>query len=115
MAKLLAKSLASFFAAVSWGFLSEQFGIFVGVPNEERAAETGRECCRWFRNSHLGPSNFRGVAADEVIHRFGRLERTHLRQHPECIASQKNDISGVTRNARDLRILDSNYVLLQVE
>src|SRR6267143_2554180 len=45
-------------STVLFHFCGEQFGIFVGMPDEERPAETRRERCRWFLHSHLRPSNF---------------------------------------------------------
>ena len=62
-----------------------------------------------FLDSHLGAGNLRGVAADKMIHRLSRRERTDWRQHAKCIAGQKNNIRRMARNARNLRILDELY------
>src|SRR5262249_6667155 len=95
--------------AVLFHFGGKQFGIFAWMPHKERATKTGRKRCRGFFYSDLGAGYFRGIAADVMIHRLGRRERTDRWKHAERVAGQKNNIRRVACNAWNFRVLDEFY------
>src|SRR5215831_12194782 len=76
------------------------------MPNQKWSTETGRERCLWFGHTHLGAGDFRSVAADEMIHRVGWRKRADRGQHTKCIASEKDHISRMSGDARNLCVLD---------
>lgn len=54
----------------------------------------------------LGAGDFRGIAADEVIHRVRRRQRADRRQHAERVARKEDHVGRVPGDARDFRIGD---------
>ena len=66
-------------------FLGQQLGILARMPDDEWTAKTRRERGRRILHSDFGAGNLGGVAADEVIHRLRRAQRTDRRQHTEGI------------------------------
>ena len=86
--------------------LGEQLGVFARMPDEERSAEARRECGLRLGDAHFGAGDFRGVAADEVIHRVRGRERAHRRQHAEGVAGEENHIGRMAGHAGDFRVLD---------
>ena len=83
----------------------EQLGVLARVPDQERAAEAGRERGLRLGHAHLGAGDLRGVAADEVIHRLRGRERADRRQHAEGVAGEEDHVGRVAGDARDLRVL----------
>ena len=53
-----------------------------------------------------GAGDFRGVAADKVIHRVRGRECANRREHAERVASEENYIGRMAGNARDFRVVD---------
>ena len=83
------------------------------MPDQEWAAEAGRECCLRLGRAHLGAGHFRGVAADEVIAEAKnsaqykpkvQYQRQHrvaqIRQRPEGLRTQHQP--GVAMNKKGL-------------
>ena len=86
--------------------LGEQFGVFAWMPDEERSTEARRERGLRLGDPHFGAGDFRGVAANEVIHRVRGRERANRREHAERVASEENHIGRMAGCARDFRVVD---------
>ena len=84
----------------------QQLGVLGRVPDEERAAEAGRERGLRLGHAHLGAGDLGGVAADEVVHRLRGRQRAHRRQHAEGVAGQEDDVGRVAGDARNLGVGD---------
>ena len=84
----------------------EQLGVLARMPDEERAAEARRERGLRFRHAHLGAGDLGRVAADEVIHRVRRRQRTDRRQHAKRVAGEEDDVGRMAGHAGDLGVAD---------
>ena len=80
--------------------LREQLGVLARMPDEERSAEARRKRGLRLGHAHLGAGDFRGVAADEVIHRVRRRERADRRQHAERVAGEEDHVGRMARRCR---------------
>ena len=87
-------------------FFGEQLGVFRRVPDHERRAEAGGEGRFRLGYADFGTGDFRGVAADEVVHRLRRTEFGDRRQDAESVAGEEDDIGRLAGLARDARVAD---------
>jgi hypothetical protein len=76
------------------------------MPDEKRSTEARRECGLRLGDPHFGAGDFRGVAADKVIHRVRGGERANRRKHAERVARKENHIGRMAGQARDFSVLD---------
>ena len=84
----------------------QQLGVFARMPDQERAAEAGRERRLRLGHAHLGAGHLRGVAADEVIHRLRGRKRADRRQHAERVAGQEDHVGRMAGHAGNLGVVD---------
>ncbi len=86
--------------------LGEQFGVFARMPDEKRSTEARREGGLRLGDPHFGAGDFRGVAANKVIHRVRGRESAHWWKHAEGVTREENHIGWMAGHARDFSVLD---------
>ncbi|RUS25003.1 hypothetical protein BC938DRAFT_472757 [Jimgerdemannia flammicorona] len=93
-------------SAVTVDFLCEHGGVLLRMQDQERSAEASRKRRLGFDDAILSTRNLCGVPRDKVVHDLGGRELRDRREDAERIASEQNDVLGMTSYARDLRIGD---------
>ena len=87
-------------------FLGEELGVAGRVKHEEWRTEASRESGGWFGNAHLGSSNLRGVAGNEVIHSLLFAKLGDGWKNAEGIASEEDDIGRMSRDTGNESVVD---------
>src|SRR5205814_512528 len=86
---------------------SKHLCIDLGPKGNERRGEAGRKrSLRLASHASLSACYFGGVSGKEVIHSLFRIEPRDGREHTKCVSGQKDDMFGMSANARDLRVID---------
>jgi len=86
--------------------LGEHLGVDVGVKGKESLSIAGRESHLGLIDADFGSSHLGGVARDEVVHGLLRVQLGHGGQHTVGVASQEDDVLGVTADGWDLDVPD---------
>src|SRR5580704_15959080 len=76
------------------------------MPDEKRSTEARREGGLRLGDPHFGAGDFRGVAADKVIHRMRGRERAHRWEYAERVTREENHIGWMAGQTRDFSVLD---------
>src|SRR4029450_99301 len=79
------------------------------MPNQKWSAEARRERRLRFGNTHFGAGDFRGVAADEMIHRVRGRKRTNWWQHAKGVAGYQDNVGRLAGDTRNLCVLADLY------
>jgi len=86
--------------------LSEHLSVDVGMQGQESFSEAGGESHLRLGDADLSSSDLGGVARNEMVHSLLRVQLRDGGHDTEGIASEEDDVLGVTTNSWKLNITD---------